>query len=550
MTKRRVLRISLFCCFLAAAVIWSASSLAQLPDRTRNPNFFNIGIAKSLAQQIGDGAGNTLTPNTSRFIIARDPFRAVRRGRQLFQRKFTRDQGQGPITGDGDGKTNIETDIAIGAGLADSCASCHGRPKGSAGFGGDVVTRPDSRDAPHLFGLGLKEMLADEITSELRAIRAQAIQEASALKRSVTKSLRTSSGKGNVSYGSITARADGSVDTSQVFGVDRDLRVRPFFLQGGTISIREFLVGAFNAEMGLEAPDPELRAASQGARFVTPSGMTLDGRIDEIEAPPVNNEFHDSDNDGVVNEIPTSLVDFMEFYLLHYFKAGLGEGSPEPLPPGGGYPATASGEALDGLNQFTAIGCATCHIQNLTINRDRRVADVETRYDPNRGNPFNNLFTSATAFFTQINDGRGFPTIKRPNFGSFVVRNIFTDFKRHDLGPNFHELNFNGTTQVLFMTTPLWGVGSTGPYGHDGRSMTLKDVILRHGGEAIFARNNFVNAGAGTQRNIITFLNTLILFPPDDTASNLPGGAFTGHPQFGHGSIRLVGLFNDPNDPE
>ena len=133
MIKRRILQISVFCCFLVAAVIWSTSSLAQLPDRTRNPNTANAGIAKSLAQQIGAGAGNAITPNSSRFIIARDPFRAVRRGRQLFQRKFTRDQGHGPITGDGDGKTSIETDLIIGAGLSDSCASCHGRPKGSAG---------------------------------------------------------------------------------------------------------------------------------------------------------------------------------------------------------------------------------------------------------------------------------------------------------------------------------------------------------------------------------------------------------------------------------
>ena len=49
-------------------------------------------------------------------------------------------------------------------------------------------------------------------------------------------------------------------------GVDPDLRVRPFFPHGGTISIREFLVGAFNAEMGLESPDPDLTAAAAGAR--------------------------------------------------------------------------------------------------------------------------------------------------------------------------------------------------------------------------------------------------------------------------------------------
>jgi di-heme oxidoreductase (putative peroxidase) len=525
-----------------------------LPDKTRNPNTANAGIAKSLDQQIGSGAGDINTPNSSRFIIARDPFRAIRRGRQLFQRKFTRDQGQGPITGDGDGKNDIETDIIIGAGLSDSCAGCHGRPKGSAGSGGDVVTRPDSRDAPHLFGLGLKEMLADEITAELRIIRAQAILQAVAQRRPVTKALITSAGKGNINFGSITARPNGSVDTSQVDGVNPDLRVRPFFLHGDTISIREFLIGAFNAEMGLEAVDPELRAAAGGARFVTPSGMALDGDHDTIETPPVNNEFDDSDNDGVVNEIPTSLVDFMEFYLLHYFKAGLGEGSPEAIPPGSGYPAPTFGDAHDGLKHFRNMGCATCHIQNLTINRDRRVADVETRFDPDRGNPINNMFATATAFFTQIKDGRGFPTIKRPNFGSFVVRNIFTDFKRHDLGPNFHEINYDGTIRREFLTTPLWGVGSTAPYGHDGRSMTLKDVILRHGGEARLARDRFANAGLGTQRDIIIFLNTLILFPPDDTASNLPGGAAvpgtSGFPQFGHGSIRLVGLFNDPNDPE
>jgi len=551
MNRRKAFQILVFCSVLGAAAVWSASSWAQLPDRTRNPNTANAGIAKSLAQQIGAGAGNSMTLNSSRFIIARDPFRAVRRGRQLFQRKFTRDQGHGPITGDGDGKTSIETDIIIGAGLADSCAACHGRPKGSAGSGGDVVTRPDSRDAPHLFGLGLKEMLADEITAELRSIRTQAISDARRFGVFVTRSLRTSSGKGSISFGSITARPNGTVDTSNVDGLNPDLRVRPFFLHGDTISMREFLVGAFNAEMGLEAVDQELRAAAGGGRFVTPSGMVLDGGLDTLESPPTNGLNDDPDNDGVVNEIPTSLVDIMEFYLLHYFKAGLGEGNPEPILPG--YP-NPSFIADDGLDKFKQLGCAECHIQNLTINRDRRVADVETRWDPVRGNPINNLFATATAFFTAINDGSGHPTLKRPNFGSFIVRNIFTDFKRHDLGPNFHEINFDGTIRREFLTTALWGVGSTGPYGHDGRSMTLKDVILRHGGEAKLARDRFASASLATQVNIIFFLNSLVIFPPDDTASNLPGGAAvpstSGYPQFGHGGIRLVGLFNDPNDPE
>ena len=314
--------------------------LAQLPDRTVTPNAANEGIAKSYAEQIGLGRGDVMTPDSSLYIIARDPARAIRRGRQIFQRKFTRAQGQGPLAGDGQG--DIERTLALGAGLADSCAACHGRPRGSAGFGGDVVTRPDSRDAPHLFGLGLKEMLADEITDDLRDIRDDAVRDARRDRRTVT---RTLSSKG-INYGSITARSDGSVVTSGVRGVNPDLRVRPFFLHGETISMREFLVGAFQAEMGLQPIDPDLAAAVAGARIVTPSGMVLDGRIDDIEVAFAQDAATDQDNDGVFNEVPTSIVDFMEFYLLHYFKAGTGE------------PTAGSSRGRD---LFRQIDCDTCH---------------------------------------------------------------------------------------------------------------------------------------------------------------------------------------------
>src|SRR5215472_10939750 len=185
----------------------------QLTDRTQAPNTANAGIAKSLQEEIGPGRGDVMTPGSSIYIIERDPFRSVRRGRQLFQRKFTHVQGQGPNEGDGVGDLN--TDGAIGAGLSDSCALCHGRPKGSAGVGGNVTTRPDSRDAPHLFGLGLREMLADEITTDLRDIRTRAILQARHAHHPVT--LRLSS-KG-ISYGSITAHPDASVNTSRVIGI-------------------------------------------------------------------------------------------------------------------------------------------------------------------------------------------------------------------------------------------------------------------------------------------------------------------------------------------
>jgi mono/diheme cytochrome c family protein len=529
-TQSKLTAILLLSVLCAVAVMRQGSALAQLNDRTTNPNVAGFGIAKSLTEQIGNGTGNWSTPDSSSFIIARDPFRAIRRGRQLFQRKFLRSQGQGPMAGDGVG--DINTDLSLGAGVSDSCAGCHGRPRGSAGVGGDVVTRPDSRDAPHLFGLGLKEMLADEITSDLRSIQSQAINEWGRAHRAVSKVLVS---KG-IEYGTIIVRDNGQVDTSQVRGINPDLRVRPFFAHGAKISIRESAVGAFNEEMGLQSVDAELMRAHNGERITTRSGMQLDGTTDQIAAPPTDAAAGDPDYDGTTNEIPASLVDFMEFYLLNYFKPAL-------------YQQTR--ETEQGRRFFVRAGCAGCHIPDLQINRDRRVADVETVFDPERG-IFNSLFATAHPLFDSVDDHLGFPALKLPRLQPFLVQNIFTDLKRHDLGPNFHERNFDGTTRTEFLTAPLWGVGSTGPYGHDGRSINLKEVILRHGGEAQTARNAFAGLSPEQQERVIAFLSSLIIFPPDDTASTLDPGnrsAFN-FPQFGHGSIKLSALFNNPNDPE
>jgi hypothetical protein len=527
--EKSILRTSRWL-ILAIIGLWAPLTVAQLIDNNLAPNKAKAGINKSLADEIGAGRGDVMTPNSSLFIINRDPFRSIRRGRQLFQRKFTREQGQGPNNSDGVG--NIEKVGGIGAGLSDSCAGCHGRPRGSAGVGGDVATRPDSRDAPHLFGLGLKEMLADEMTTELRNIQRSTQIEALATKHAVTRKLVA---KG-ISFGSITANPDGALDTSKVEGVNPDLRVRPFFAEGSTISIREFLVGAFRNEMGIMAFDPDLLTASSGGRVVTPSGMVLDGSLDKIEAPPVTEAGADPDGDGVTNELPVSLIDHEEYYLLHYFKPAV-------------YRQTEN--TRHGRRLFDKIGCGSCHVADLMIDHDRRVADLDTVYDPLRGN-LNNLFATATAFLHETNDESGFPSIKTPNRGQFMVKDIYTDFKRHDVGAGFYERNYDGTVTKLFLTRPLWGVGSTSPYGHDGRSINLNEVILRHGGEAQASRDRYARLEAEEQDRILDFLNSLILFPPDDTASNLdPGNRATpGFPQFGHGSIKLTVLFNNPSDPE
>ncbi len=514
-------------------IFWAPVN-AQLVECTQVDQGGNISasavggcIAKTLQEQIGTGHGNKSKYGSAVYLIKRDPARSIRRGRQLFQRKFSAAEGQGPRV-NGTSTGDITHSRALGAGLSDSCASCHGRPRGAAGYGGVVQTRPDGRDAPHLFGLGIVEQLADEMTRDLRKIRKQVIRIAARTGAMTTRPLIT---KG-IDFGSITADSAGNVDTSQVAGVNENLRVLPFFHQGGTASIREFVIGALNDEMGLQAVDPVLCKVTDPAdpkKKKSPAGFVYDPELDDFERPKVCDINADPDGDNVSNEIDAAVVDHIEFYLLNYFKPGQ-------------YRVT--NKARHGRQLMDDIGCTTCHTADMVIEKDRRVADVETRYNPEKG-IFNQLYATATMLTTDVDDGDNYP-LAVPNEASFTVKNIFSDFKRHDLGPKFHERDWDGTVVTEFVTEPLWGVGTTAPYGHDGRSINLDAVIRRHGGEAEAVTDAYIALSASEKRSILEFLQTLVLFPPDDTASNLnPGNPGTSLPQdpSEHGSINLGVLF-------
>ena len=124
--KPRVYRIAV-AVGIATIASWMTAQ-AQMRDRLEKISGIAVGdgIQKNIGGQIGAGRGDVNTANSSIFIIQRDPFRSVRRGRQLFQRKFLPTQG---FSGR-DRAGNIAVDASIGAGVVDSCAGCHGRPRG------------------------------------------------------------------------------------------------------------------------------------------------------------------------------------------------------------------------------------------------------------------------------------------------------------------------------------------------------------------------------------------------------------------------------------
>lgn len=63
-------------------------------------------------------------------------------------------------------------------------------------------------------------------------------------------------------------------------------------------------------------------------------------------------------------------------------------------------------------------------------------------------------------------------------------------------------------------TPALWGVADSAPYLHDGSAATLKDAIIRHGGDAKSVRDRYKALGGDEQAAILAFLGTLKA-PPD-----------------------------------
>jgi mono/diheme cytochrome c family protein len=101
---------------------------------------------------------------------------------------------------------------------------------------------------------------------------------------------------------------------------------------------------------------------------------------------------------------------------------------------------------------------------------------------------------------------------------------LFSDLRSHDMGNALADKDNNGTAiaqgadvaglcivSPLFLTRPLWGVGDTGPWLHDGRALTLTDAIVMHGGEAQPVVDAFKALSAGDQNAVVQFLLSLQL---------------------------------------
>jgi cytochrome c peroxidase len=450
----------------------------------------------------------------------------IAHGQKLFTASWTVQEGAGrPLTkGTGNPLTDQSNPLLfprafnrISAPDSNSCAGCHNLP--IPGGGGDIVANvfvlgqrfdfasfdgnetlitggavdesgvsvtlqsiANSRATLGMFGSGYIEMLARQMTTDLQTIRDGTLPGTS----------RTLVTKG-ISFGRIGRSLDGRWDLSQVEGLvapslqtagpgnPPSLIVRPFHQASNVISLRQFSNNAFNHHHGIQSTE----------RF----GVGTD-----------------ADGDGFVNELTRADVT-----AVSVFQAVM-------AVPGRVIPNDPDIEAavLIGEARFQQVGCSSCHVPSLPLDREGWVFT-----EPNPFNPTGNLQPGQSEVFAVDLTRNDLPQPRLRPVAGVVYVPAFTDLKVHNIcagpdDPNGERLDMNqpaGSPAFFrgnqrFITRKLWGVANEPPFFHHGQFTTLREAVLAHAGEALASRQAFRSLPAYEQDAVIEFLKTLQVLPP------------------------------------
>jgi CxxC motif-containing protein (DUF1111 family) len=280
-----------------------------------------------------------------------------------------------------------------------------------------------------------------------------------------------------VSFGRVTAGADGTLDAGAVEGVDPDLTIRPFGWKGHSATLRDIAEESLHLHQGLLSNRIQL--------------AVRDGTLDR--APYGNGPWSDVDEDGVSLEIDSGMLTTVVGYLAQLEVPVI-----RPPHDPGLLDAWAAGRA-----RFDTIGCAGCHVPILEL-QDTKL-DAREPAEPGH-----------RPFVIDVAKDGDEPRIEPKYAGNvtpYLVR-LFSDLKRHDMGAALATPAPQGKIPArIFLTRPLWGLAETAPYLHDGRAPTVHDAIVLHGGEATAARDAYLALDEPARASVRVFLASLSRTP-------------------------------------
>lgn len=526
------MRLRLACSLAVACALVAAVPLlrAQLATRADDP----LGFSSRAGRVQIVHSSESIIPGTSMALQRRDPWLAYMLGRDYFEREWS--------AGD---QVYLRLPEGRAIGGVNSCAMCHNLPFRSPGFGGNAGDPGFGRNAPHLFGVGLLETLAIQIRAEIldrfdknhngfldhpaETAGKEAVVEAAPGVPIDFGPLDDRDGDGlpdlnpvlRVAFvdgdGRLLAPRNGvepSLDDPRAAGYDFSVAFLSASVSDHQFSsLRAFTIGVMQTLMGIQTDDPTI---------ANDAGAGRDRRAHDGWA-----ETSNAGAPQLVLALPASAaacarldrvsegeLDLFEWYLMNH---------PPPAQRG------ETESAQRGRALMAGFGCTRCHVPEWRIRPadeargfpgDRRFFDLEVRWNAAHARFEGKLHPLVDSLYN-----RG-AAEQVPAHRGAVVHDVFTDLRHHDLGARFYEYSSVGGQLYVtkrFRTPPLWGVGSTAPYGHDGRSAKLDDVIRRHGGEAEDAAYAYAAASDRERRDLIAFLSSLVLYSPDTLPADLDG---------------------------
>jgi len=155
-------------------------------------------------------------------------------------------------------------------------------------------------------------------------------------------------------------------------------------------------------------------------------------------------------------------------------------------------------KAKKGSQLFDKIGCATCHVRTLTTAPAGTKVNGDTFTIPEALGR-KTFYPFSDFLLHNLGTGDGIVVPMQEHYG----RNMYQITWK-----NFSPDNFQAA-QNKIRTAPLWGVRLRNRLMHDGASVTPRDAILRHSGEARDVSHRFERLSHSDQEAILDFLGSL-----------------------------------------
>src|SRR6202040_1513458 len=154
--------------------------------------------------------------------------------------------------------------------------------------------------------------------------------------------------------------------------------------------------------------------------------------------------------------------------------------------------------AKNGNALFNRIGCATCHVETLTTapsgtKINGGIFTIPDALGSVTFHPYGDFLMH------DVGTGDGILQAIREHYGNRVFQTMSGYLSKQDFESSRNKIR----------TAPLWGVRLRPRLMHDGASLTFRDAILRHQGEASHVIQQFGKLKRDDQEAIIEFLRSL-----------------------------------------